>query len=143
MPPQPIVGGGIKIHHIKRTIACIDRESGYYEFLVKFEKKLNFTNFTEFLKCALNFILKFSTLILTEKLQSHFCVITETLYSDKSDSNHCYSKLESVTLHSPLFPFNSCFNIVHSLSVLQQFVQNLKICRRENVIQIYTLTICH
>jgi len=38
-------------------------------------------NFTEFLKCLVNFILKFSTLILTKKL------ITKTLDSDKSDSN--------------------------------------------------------
>ena len=31
--------------------------------------------------------MKFSTLILTEKLRSHFFTVTETLNSDKSDSN--------------------------------------------------------
>jgi len=35
--------------------------------------------------------LKFSTLILTEKLQSHFFTVTETFSSDKSDSNQSYS----------------------------------------------------
>ena len=48
-------------------------------------------NFTEFKICPLNFILKFSTLVLTEKLQSHFFTVTETLNSEKSDSNPCYS----------------------------------------------------
>jgi len=62
------------------------------------------------------FILKLSSLILTEKLQSHFFGVTETLNSDKSDSNQCYSESES---NSPLFPFNNCFNIVHNLNVLQ------------------------
>jgi len=42
---------------------------------------------TEFYKCPLNFIFKFSTLILTEKLLSHFFTVAETLDSDKSDSN--------------------------------------------------------
>jgi len=40
-------------------------------------------NFNEFQKCLLKFILKFSTLIFTEKLQSHFFTVTETLNSDK------------------------------------------------------------
>jgi len=54
-------------------------------------------NFTEFKKCPLNFILKFSTLILTEKLQSRFFTVTETVNSDKSDSNQCCSESESAT----------------------------------------------
>ena len=45
------------------------------------------------------FILKFSTLILTEKLQSHFFTVTETLNSDKSDWNQCYSESESAAAH--------------------------------------------
>jgi len=36
---------------------------------MNFKHVFNFTNFTEFEKCPLNFILKFGTLILTEKLQ--------------------------------------------------------------------------
>ena len=40
-------------------------------------------NFTEFQECPLNFILKFRTLILTEKIQSYFFTVTETLNSDK------------------------------------------------------------
>ena len=51
--------------------------------------------------CPLNFILKFSTLILTEKLQSHFFTVTETLNSDKSYSDQCYSESESATVYSP------------------------------------------
>jgi len=38
-----------------------DREAGFYEF----ETFLKVMNFTEFSKCPLNFILKFSPLILT------------------------------------------------------------------------------
>ena len=53
-------------------------------------------NFTEFFKWSLNFILKFSTLILNKKLQSYFFMDTETLNSDKSDSNQCYSESEVV-----------------------------------------------
>ena len=53
-------------------------------------------NFTEFFKWSLNFILKFSTLILTKKLQSHFFMDTETLNSDKSSSNQCYLESEAV-----------------------------------------------
>ena len=54
---------------------AIDRESGFYKL-----KKITFMNFTEFLeKCPINFILKFSTLILTEELQLHFFTVTETL----------------------------------------------------------------
>ena len=48
-------------------------------------KKIKFMNYIEFLKCPLNFILKFSTLILTEKLQSHFFTVVEILNSEKSD----------------------------------------------------------
>jgi len=36
-----------------------------------------------FFKCPQNFILKLSTLIVTEKLQSHFFAVRETLNSDK------------------------------------------------------------
>jgi len=36
--------------------------------------------------------LKFSALILTEKLQSHFITVTETPKSDKPYSNQCYSE---------------------------------------------------
>lgn len=43
-------------------------------------------NFTEFYKCTLNFILKFSTVILTKRLQSYFFIVTVTLNSEKSDS---------------------------------------------------------
>ena len=78
------------------------------------------------------FGIQYFTLILTEKLQSHLFTVTET---------H----------NSPLFPFNICFSIVHSLNVLQfnhktyrrynAAVQNLKICRRKKSYSIYTLTI--
>ena len=34
-----------------------------------------------------------------KKLQSHFFVVTETLNSDKSDSDQCYSESESATAH--------------------------------------------
>jgi len=47
----------------------------------------------------LNFILKFRTLILTEKLLLHLFTGTETLNSDKSDSNQCYSESESAAAH--------------------------------------------
>ena len=40
-------------------------------------------NSTEFKKCPLSIIFKFNTLILTEKLRSHFFTVTETLNSDK------------------------------------------------------------
>jgi len=62
------------------------------------KNKIKFVNFTAFWKCPLSFISKFSTLTLTEKLLPHFTV-TETLNSDKSDSNHCYSESESATAH--------------------------------------------
>ena len=39
-----------------------------------------------------DFFLKFSTLISSEKLQSHLFAITEKLNSDKSDSYQCYSE---------------------------------------------------
>jgi len=55
-------------------------------------------NFTEFKKCSLNFIVKFSTLNLT-KIRSHFFIVTETLNNDKSDSNQCYSQSVSATAH--------------------------------------------
>jgi len=58
-----------------------------------------FMNFTESWKCPLNFIFKFITLVLTEKLQSHFFTFTGTLSSEKSDSNKCYSESESPTAH--------------------------------------------
>jgi len=48
--------------------------------------------------------LKFSTLIVTAKLQSHVFVVTETLNSDKSDSNQCYSESEAATAHSSRHP---------------------------------------
>jgi len=70
------------------AIPVTDRESGLREFL----KKIKFMKTTGFLKCPLKFILKFSTLILTEKLQSHFFAVTETLNGDKSDSSQCYSE---------------------------------------------------
>ena len=54
---------------------------------------------TGFLKCPLKFILKFSTLILTEKLQSHFFAVTETLNGDKSDSSQCYSEFYWILLN--------------------------------------------
>ena len=56
-------------------------------------------NFTEFKKYPLNFISIFSTLILTENLQSHFFRVTETLNSEKLDSNQRYSESESATAH--------------------------------------------
>jgi len=56
-------------------------------------------NFTEFYKCSLNFILKFSTLLLTTKLQSHFFIVRNTINGDKSYSNQCYSGSESATTH--------------------------------------------
>jgi len=59
------------------TLKVIDRESGFYEL-----KKIKFTNSSEFYKRQLNFILKFGPLILTEKLQSLFFAVTETLNSD-------------------------------------------------------------
>ena len=74
-------------------------------------KKIKFMNYIEFLKCPLNFILKFSTLILTEKLQSHFFTVTETLKSEKSDSEQCCSESESATAY--------CSNMVPNLNVLQ------------------------
>ena len=45
------------------------------------------------------------------KLPLHFSTVTETLNSEKSDSNQCYSESESATA-------DSTFNI-HSLNVLQ------------------------
>jgi len=56
-------------------------------------------NFTEFKKYPVDFILKFSSLILSVRLQSHFFTVTETLNSEKSDSNQCYSESESATAH--------------------------------------------
>jgi len=38
-------------------------------------------------------------IILTKKLQSHFFIVTETLHSDKSDSNQCYSLSRSAIGH--------------------------------------------
>jgi len=53
-------------------------------------------NFTEFLqKCPLSFILKFSTLILTEKLQSHFFTVTETL-----NRRHRINRQKSYSMYS-------------------------------------------
>jgi len=63
------------------------------------------------------FYFEFSTLISTEKLQSHFLTVTETLNSDKSDSNQSYSGPESET--AQMFALNSHFNIVHNLNVFQ------------------------
>jgi len=56
-------------------------------------------NFTKFKKYPVDFILKFSSLILSVRLQSHFFTVTETLNSEKSDSNQCYSESESATAH--------------------------------------------
>jgi len=47
------------------------------------------------------FFSEFSASILPEKLQSHFFRVTETIDSYKSDSNQCYSELESATAHPP------------------------------------------
>jgi len=66
-------------------------------------KKIKIHEFYGILKMLspLIFILKFSTLILTEKLHLHFFTVTETLNvnSDKSGSNQCYSESESATAH--------------------------------------------
>jgi len=43
--------------------------------------------------------LKFNNLILSNKNYHHTSSVTETLNSDKSDSNQCYSELESSTAH--------------------------------------------
>ena len=53
----------------------------------------------------IEFYFKFSTLILSVKLQSLFFAVTETLNSEKSDSSRCYSESESAT--ATMFPFNS------------------------------------
>jgi len=81
---------------------------------MNFHFLLKFMNFTEFKKNPLNFILKLSTLILTEN-HNHVPSQSQkvTLNSDKSDSSHCYSESESATAHC-----SSCFNIVHSLNIL-------------------------
>ena len=63
--------------------------------------------------------LKFSTLISTEKPQSHFFTVTETLNSDKPDSNQCHSKSESATAHCSHSAVVSTFHIVQSMNVLQ------------------------
>ena len=64
------------------------------------------------------FYLKFRTLLLTEKNTITF------LYSHRSTQQR-QVRLKSVLFgvrirNSPLHPLNSCFNIVHSLNVLQQ-----------------------
>ena len=70
------------------TGASIDRESAFYEFAF-FSLKIREIFFPNF-KNPRWILFRNSTLILTEKLQSHFFAITETLKSDKSDSNQCY-----------------------------------------------------
>ena len=48
------------------------------------------------------------------KLQSHFFAVTDTLNGEKPEV------LFRVTIcNSPLLSFNSCFNVVHNLNVLQ------------------------
>jgi len=37
-----------------------------------------------------------------KKLQSHIITVTETLNSDKSDSNQCYSESDSAPPHCPI-----------------------------------------
>ena len=64
---------------------------------MNFKQFLNSWILLNFKKYTLNFILKFSTLNLSEKLQSHFFTGTETLNSDKSDSNQCYSVILNFT----------------------------------------------
>jgi len=52
----------------------------------------------------MNFILKFSrpTLLLNKKNYNHRITATETLNSDTSDLNQCYSELEpAATAHVP------------------------------------------
>ena len=95
------------------TILCIGRESGFYEFnFLNSWILLNFKN-------AHNFILKFSTLILTKNYNHiNFFTVTETL--DQQWQVRLKSVLFRVRIsNSPLFTFNSCFNKVHSPGALQ------------------------
>ena len=88
----------------------MDRESKFYEC-----QKIQFINFTEFWKCPLNFILKFSSLILN--------TITMTLHHSDRNTEQWQARHKSVIfrvriINRPLLPFTSCFNIVHSLKAL-------------------------
>ena len=75
-------------------------------------------NHTDFRKCPRNFILKFSSLVLTKE-------ITITLFHSHRNNEQWQIRLKSVLFgvrisNSPLLPFSSYFNIVHSLNVLEQ-----------------------
>ena len=75
-------------------------------------------NHTEFWKFPLNFILKFSSLILTTTIT---CTVTLIHRNTEQWQVRLKSMLFGVRIsNSPLLPFNSCFNIVHSFSVLRQ-----------------------
>ena len=94
---------------IGHTVTVIDRESGFYESknFVNSWLILNFKN-------AHWIYFEISTLKNTMTL----------LYSHRSTQQR-QVRLKSVLFgvrirNSPLFPFNSCFNTVHSLNVLQQ-----------------------
>ena len=81
---------GIAWHNVWRWWASI-----YGIISIKF----NPNEFYWILKMPTEFILKFGSLILTDKLQPHFFTVTETLNSDQSDSDRCYSGSESATAH--------------------------------------------
>jgi len=70
------------------------RESGFYEFYFLIHE------FYWILKMLSEFYFKIQYFnFLTEKLQPHFFAVSETLNSDESDSNQCYSESESATAH--------------------------------------------
>jgi len=83
----------------KAVRVCSQRRSRIQTFWFKKRNKIH--EFHRISKMLTEFWLYFSysTLILTEKLQSHFFAVTETLNSDKSDSNQCYSESESAAAH--------------------------------------------
>ena len=75
-------------------------------------------NFAEFSKYPITFILKFSTLILTEKIQSHFFTVTETFNSATSQTQ--VSVIQSQNQQQPIVPIQQLFqHSSHNLNVLQ------------------------
>ena len=88
----------------------MDRESEFYEF----QTKLTHEFYTEFKKMPTEFYFEsqyfnFEWKITTTLLHSH----RNIQQRDQSGSSQCYSVRLS---NSILFPFDSCFNIVHSLN---------------------------
>jgi len=86
------------------SIQVIDRESGFYKFFIK---EIKLVNFTEFSKYPITFILKFSTLILTEKNYNH--TSSQSQKHSTATSQTQVSVIQSQNQQQPIVPIQQWF----------------------------------